>query len=103
MTAERPLHDRSMTDNRPHDALYPVGRRVSQSLQTERSDRVAPCTGSSGGLRGERRRCVSDVSVRVRISDFIGERRYAICVERPDTAAWVVDVDAARKLVRDLG
>jgi hypothetical protein len=46
---------------------------------------------------------VSDVSVRVRISDFIGERRYAICVERPDTAAWVVDVDAARKLVRDLG
>ena len=55
------------------------------------------------GPAGERRRCVSDLSVRVRISDFIGERRYAICVERPDTAAWVVDVDAARKLVRDLG
>jgi hypothetical protein len=55
------------------------------------------------GPAGERRRCVSDVSVRVRISDFIGERRYAICVERPYTAAWFVDVDAARKLVRDLG
>lgn len=46
---------------------------------------------------------MSDVSVRVRISDFVGDPRYAICVERPDQLAWVVDVDVARKLHRDLG
>ncbi|HKH05488.1 MAG TPA: hypothetical protein VKA65_10025 [Acidimicrobiales bacterium] len=45
---------------------------------------------------------MSDVSVRVRISDFIGERRYAICVERADTTAWVVDIETARKLLHDL-
>jgi hypothetical protein len=46
---------------------------------------------------------LSDVSVRVRISDFVGDPRYAICVERPDQLTWVVDVDVARKLHRDLG
>jgi hypothetical protein len=46
---------------------------------------------------------LSDVSVRVRISDFLTDRRYAICVDREQHGNWVIDVDEARKLHRDLG
>ncbi|HLM63766.1 MAG TPA: hypothetical protein VK306_05675 [Acidimicrobiales bacterium] len=46
---------------------------------------------------------MSDVSVRVRISDFLTDRRYAICVDREQHGHWVIDVDDARKLYRDLG
>jgi hypothetical protein len=46
---------------------------------------------------------VSVVNVRVRISDFLTERRYAVCVRRPDHRAWVMPLDVARKLHRDLG
>jgi hypothetical protein len=46
---------------------------------------------------------VSVVSVRVRITDFLTDRRYAICVDRPGHRAWVLPLVAARKLHRDLG
>jgi hypothetical protein len=46
---------------------------------------------------------VSSVNVRVRISDLLTERRYAVCVRRSGHRAWVLPLDAARKLHRDLG
>lgn len=46
---------------------------------------------------------MSVVSVRVRITDFLTDRRYAICIDRPGHRAWVLPLAAARKLHRDLG
>jgi hypothetical protein len=46
---------------------------------------------------------VSSVNVRVRISDFLTEHRYAVCVRRHGHRAWVLPLDAARKLHHDLG
>jgi hypothetical protein len=46
---------------------------------------------------------VSVVNVRVRISELLTERRYAVCVRWSDHRAWVLPLDVARKLHRDLG
>jgi hypothetical protein len=46
---------------------------------------------------------VSVVNVRVRISELLTERRYAVCVRWPDHRAWVLPLGVARKLHRDLG
>jgi hypothetical protein len=43
-----------------------------------------------------------DVTVQVRVSRLLGERRYAICLARPSRDAWVLDLEEARRLQKDL-
>jgi hypothetical protein len=62
-----------------------------------------PDEAASSDRAGEEADRVSDVSVRVRISDFLTDRRYAICVDRRHHGNWIIDVDDARQLHRDLG
>jgi hypothetical protein len=109
MTAERQAHVRGVAANRPQYALYPAGLRVSQSLQMQRPDKARPAPTSVTVCKRGRHQglgkgaVVSVVSVRVRITDFLTDRRYAICVDRPGHRAWVLPLAAARKLHHDLG
>jgi hypothetical protein len=43
------------------------------------------------------------VSVSVRVTNVLADRRFAICVDRSLSEPWVIDVDAARQLFHDLG
>jgi hypothetical protein len=45
---------------------------------------------------------VSGVSVSVRVTNVLADRRFAICVDRSNSEPWVIGVDAARQLVHDL-
>jgi hypothetical protein len=46
---------------------------------------------------------VSGVSVSVRVTNVLADRRFAICVDRSRSEPWVIEVDAARQLLHDLG
>jgi hypothetical protein len=46
---------------------------------------------------------VSGVSVSVRVTNVLADRRFAICVDRSSSEPWVIEVDAARQLLHDLG
>jgi hypothetical protein len=52
---------------------------------------------------------VSGVSVSVRVTNVLADRRFAICVDRSSDVSdfsngpWVIEVDAARQLFNDLG
>jgi hypothetical protein len=41
--------------------------------------------------------------VSVRIARILAGREVAICLDRPFTEPWLMDVEDARKLYRDLG
>jgi hypothetical protein len=44
-----------------------------------------------------------ELMVSVRITRILAGREVTICLDRPFTEPWVMDVDDARKLHRDLG
>ena len=46
---------------------------------------------------------MSGVSVSVRVTNVLADRRFAICVDRSSSESWVIEVDAARQLFHDLG
>jgi len=49
---------------------------------------------------------VSDVSVSVRVTSLLADRRFAICLDpaaRDPHGPWVIDLDDARALHRELG
>ena len=46
---------------------------------------------------------MSGVSVSVRVTNMLADRRFAICVDRTSSEPWVIEVDAARQLLHDLG
>ena len=46
---------------------------------------------------------MSGVSVSVRVTNVLADRRFAICVDRSSSEPWVIEVDAARQLFHDLG
>lgn len=46
---------------------------------------------------------VSDAMVSVRIARILAGREVTICLDRPFSEPWVMAVDDARKLHRDLG
>jgi hypothetical protein len=55
------------------------------------------------------RRCVfrprprSRLMVNVRVARILAGREVAICLDRPFTEPWIMGIDDARKLHRDLG
>ena len=46
---------------------------------------------------------MSGVSVSVRVTNVLADRRFAICVDRSSSESWVIEIDAARQLFHDLG
>lgn len=43
------------------------------------------------------------MSVSVRVTNVLADRRFAICVDRSSSEPWIIEIDAAHKLLRDLG
>lgn len=58
---------------------------------------MAHCRGAVRGGPGD------GTMVSVRIARILAGREIAICLDRPFSEPWIVGVDDARKLYRDLG